>query len=92
MQENCWLRNNCKGLHCDDPEGCMILYKLNFLFDEANVSYKQRQNIVLRIDDDGTDLEEFKLLKNLQDDIINFVQEGKQLYIYSSIAGNGKSS
>ena len=70
----------------------MILYKLNFLFDEANVSDKQRIYIALKVDDDGTDLEEFKQLKALQDNIIEFVNKGSQLYIHSINCGNGKTA
>ena len=53
---------------------------------------KQRKYIPLRIDEDGTDFEEFKKLKEIQDNILDFVQEGKQLYIHSSICGNGKTA
>ena len=89
---DCWLKDNCKQLHCEDENGCLILYKLNYLYDQAGVSIKQRKYIPLRIDDDGTDLEEFKQLKDIQDNILDFVQSGKQLYIHSSICGNGKTA
>ena len=89
---DCWLKENCKQLHCNDENGCLILYKLNYLYDQAGVSIKQRKYIPLRIDDDGTDLEEFKQLKSIQDDILTFVNSGKQLYIHSSICGNGKTA
>lgn len=92
MQEKCWLRNNCKGLHCDDPNGCVILYKLNFLFDEANISNTQREYIALKVDDDGTDLKEFKRLREIQDNILDFVNKGSQLYIHSINCGNGKTA
>lgn len=91
-KNNCWLKNNCKQLHCDDPNGCMILYKLDYLYNEANVPLNLRKNIVLRTDLDGTDLSEFKQLKQIQDNILDFIQDGKQLLIHSRIAGNGKSS
>ena len=35
---------------------------------------------------------EFLKLTDIQNDIVNFVDSGKQLYIHSSIAGNGKTS
>ena len=89
---DCWLKDNCKRLHCDDEGGCLIRFKLDYLYEEANIPEKLRKTIALRIDDDGTDLEEFKLLKSIQDNIVQFVEEGNQLYIHSSITGNGKSS
>lgn len=90
--KNCWLKGNCKQLHCDDPNGCMILYKLDYLYNEANVPLKMRENIVLKVDADGTDLEEFKQLKQIQDNIIDFINNGHQLLIHSKGCGNGKSS
>lgn len=88
----CWLKTNCKQLHCNDESGCMILYKLDYLYNEANVPWNLRSNIVLRIDADGTDLEEFKQLKEIQDNILTFIKEGRQLLIHSKGCGNGKSS
>lgn len=90
--KNCWLKTNCKQLHCNDVDGCMILYKLDYLYNEANVPLNLRSNIILRIDADGTDLEEFKQLKDIQDNILTFIQQGKQLLIHSKGCGNGKSS
>lgn len=90
--KDCWLKDNCKQLHCNDKNGCLILYKLNYLYNEANVPINLRKNIPLKTDADGTDLEEFKLLKNIQDNISEFVADGGQLYIHSRQAGNGKSS
>lgn len=90
--KNCWLKNNCKQLHCDDPNGCMILYKLDFLYNQANVPLKLREPLILRVDADGTDLEEFKQLKQIQDNVIEFINNGEQLLIHSKGCGNGKSS
>lgn len=90
--ENCFLKDNCKKLHCNDANGCLILYKLNYLYDTAGVSEKLRKRIELRIDSDGTDYYEFSKLTEIQSDIVNFVESGKQLYIHSSQAGNGKTS
>lgn len=90
--EKCWLKNSCKQLHCNDKNGCLILFKLNYLYEQAGVSLKNRSKIDLRIDEDGTDLNEFVRLKAIQDNIVDFVESGKQLYIHSSQAGNGKTS
>lgn len=90
--KDCWLKNNCKQLHCNDKNGCLILYKLDYLYNEANVPLPLRKNIILKTDADGTDLDEFKQLKNIQDNIVEFVMSGGQLYIHSKQAGNGKSA
>ena len=91
-QEICWLKDSCKGKHCHDKDNCLILYKLNYLFDQANIPVKLRKNIALFIDQDGTDKQEFLQLKDIQNDILNFVNSGSNLYIWSEQPGNGKTS
>ena len=90
--KDCWLKDNCKKLHCNDENGCLILYKLNYLYNEAGIAIKARKKIPLSPDIDGTDLEEFKQLKEIQDNIEMFVKEGRQLYLHSSQCGNGKTA
>lgn len=92
QESNCWLKDKCKQLHCKDPNGCMILFKLDYLYNEANIPLNLRGYKPLRLDADGTDLEEFQLLKNIQDNIETFVANGDQLLIHSKIPGNGKTS
>ena len=90
--KDCWLKNNCKKLHCDDPNGCMILYKLDFLYKEAMVPVNLRTRIDLYVDSDGTDMNEFIQLKNIQTNIEEFIQKGNQLLIHSKQCGNGKTA
>lgn len=90
--KDCWLKESgCNRKHCADPS-CLILYKLDYLYNKANVPLKLRKTISLRTDQDGTDVEEFKLLRSIQDNIVDFIKEGRQLYLHSKITGNGKSS
>ncbi len=91
-QDNCWLKNECKQLHCNDKNGCMIQYKLDYLFNEAGIPLNKRKTQSLVTDADGTDREQFIQLKAIQDNILTFVNEGNNLYIYSIQAGNGKTS
>lgn len=89
---DCWLKDQCKRLHCNDENGCMILYKLNYLYNEAGIPLKLRKNMTLLIDSDGTDRDEFIRLSQIQNDIVNYVTSGNNLYIYSTQTGNGKTS
>lgn len=91
-QELCWLSDNCKKLHCNDANGCLIKYKLEYLYKEANISEALRVNKPLHPDIDGTDLDKFTKLKEIKDNIVDFVSGGNQLLIYSKITGNGKTS
>lgn len=67
-------------------------FKLNYLYDKALMSQSQRKRIELRIDDDGTDLEQFRFLKEVEKSIVDFVRDGKHIYIHSLGCGNGKTS
>jgi len=33
-EKECWMKNKCKQLHCEDEGGCLILYKLNYLINK----------------------------------------------------------
>ncbi len=88
----CWMENNCKKLHCNDENGCLIKFKLEYLFEEAGIAENKRINQTLVTDADGTDRTEFQKLALIQKNILDFVNNGENLYIYSIQAGNGKTS
>lgn len=88
----CWLYKNCKRVHCNDAQGCLIKYKLDHLYKEAGVNFDLRIDRTLRFDADGTDGRQFSGLKQVKEDILNFVESGSQLLIHSTIPGNGKTS
>lgn len=96
MQSNeCWLKDTCKKYkqnRCTDSEFCLKLFKLDFLYCQSLLSAKQCNKISLRIDGDGTDKNEFLKLKEIETNIEEFVRKGENLYIYSSICGNGKTA
>ena len=69
QNEKCWLKDKCKQLHCNDPGGCLILFKLDYLYNEALIPLHLRAYQPLRVDLDGTDLEEFKRLKTIKSKI-----------------------
>lgn len=87
----CYLAFNCNGKDCD-AGFCQRKYKMDSLYSAALMSESQKQHITLRVDQDGTDLEQFKQLAAIEQDIVNFINEGKNLYLHSAIPGNGKSS
>ena len=88
--KDCWLKSGCNQKDCDSF--CMRLFKLDYLYKESLISTQQRKHVVLRIDSDGTDAQAFNQLKTIEEDIENFVTQGKNLYIHSTNTGNGKSS
>ena len=100
LSNECWMKDRCaKALNKNIEAPCMQtdvfcikLFKLNCLFDMAGLSVKQRKHIGLQLDSNMSDAESFKRLSDIQSDIENFVNEGKNLFIYSNITGNGKTS
>lgn len=87
--------SSCK--YCDYNEQCnksfcMQRFKKDQLYKYTLLTENQRKHLPLHPDADGTDLEQFKQLKEIQDNILDFINEGKNLYIHSEISGNGKSS
>ena len=94
-KEKCWFRKVCK--HKDDlgycnENFCILNHKMNYLTTSSLLSNKDKYPIALVPDADGTDKDKFLQLKEIQADINNFVTEGKNLFIYSNITGNGKSA
>lgn len=70
---------------------CLRKFKLDSLCKNALLTEQQMIHIDLRIDADGTDKEAFIKLKNIGENIEDFVSKGKNLLLRSSITGNGKT-
>ena len=95
MKENCWLKKTCskykKGL-CKENNFCLKLFKLENLYKNSLLSDNQKIRIDLFAEADGTDKDIFTELKNIETNIVSFVNEGKNLYLHSKICGNGKTA
>lgn len=95
-EEKCFLYDECN--HCDCDGFCLRKYKLDSLYDNALISKTQRARITLHTDRSAdsnaepVDFTEFKQLNAISKDIINFIQTGQNLYLYSKNCGNGKTS
>ena len=87
----CYLYDMCNHKDCD-KDFCLRKYKIDTLYSAALMTESQKQHITLRVDADGTDLEQFKQLANIEQNICRFIEEGKNLYLHSANCGNGKSS
>lgn len=91
--KNCWLKDSCtdSGYSCTNSF-CVKNFKLCKLYDNALITQKQRQRIDLLLDSDESDKPNFDYLSQVEKNIVNFVTSGGNLYIHSSITGNGKTS
>ena len=88
--ENCWLFENCNHIDCDSF--CIKRFKLNYLYEEALIPLNRRASTPLYLDKDESDKEAFLVLKEFEKEIVSFIQKGENIYIHSTICGNGKSS
>ena len=88
---NCYLRSVCNGKDCS-ADFCLRKYKMDSLYSAALMTENQKKHITLRVDEDGTDLEQFKQLATIEQNIVSFINEGKNLYLHSANCGNGKST
>lgn len=88
--EQCWLYDDCNHKDCNNF--CIRKEKLTFLYNNSLLPYKQRKRIELFIDDDKADLDAFTKLATIEKNILSFVDNGNNLYLFSSQVGNGKTS
>lgn len=97
LSQNCYLRDTCwkyqnKDSSCRESNVfCPRFFRMNYLYDQSLLSVKQRQHTPLRIDADGTDKDQFNMLKSIEENVEKFVEQGTNLYIHSPISGNGKT-
>lgn len=87
----CYLASQCNQKDCD-KDFCLRKYKMDSLYSAALMTDSQKQHVVLKVDQDNTDLEQFKQLSAIEQNICKFIEEGKNLYLHSANCGNGKSS
>lgn len=87
----CFLYDVCNHKDCD-KDFCLRKYKMDSLYSAALMTESQKKHVTLRVDEDGTDLEQFQQLASIEQNIVSFINEGKNLYIHSANCGNGKSS
>ena len=91
--KNCWLNKECEdtGYYCDNTF-CVKHFKLSKLYDNALISMKQRKRVTFCLDADECDDENYQYLATIEKNINNFVASGGNLYIHSSMTGNGKTA
>lgn len=87
FDKNCKLKNSD---YCN--ESCERFAKLSYLFNSSLIPENSMSPTLLFIDSDGSDREVFSYLKSIQSNIKGSVDNGLNLYLYSSIPGNGKTS
>lgn len=83
----CWYKNVCQN-KCIDS--CIRYMEMDYLLYHSQIPKKQQFPISLV--PENKDYDNFVYLADIKDDIVNFVNNGENLYITSRYTGNGKTS
>lgn len=85
-KEDCWYKNVCTYDQCVN---CIRYSEMKYLMENSGLP--KRKQIPIQLNG-SSDPKAFQLLANIKDDILNFVNNGESLYIFSQYTGNGKTS
>ena len=87
----CWYTSACGKYGTPECNASCIRYmEMDFLMQNSGIP-RNRQYAVL-LTPSKKDVQAFVTLKEIKDDIQNFVQNGESVYIYSDNFGNGKTT
>lgn len=84
---NCWYESVCTN-ECSN--NCIRYIEMQYLMDSSNIPPARQQPVVLH--PPACDYDAFCRLADIKDCIGDFVKAGSNVYITSSVTGNGKTS
>ena len=87
FKEDCWYIDVCNNT-CSDT--CIRYLEMRHLMDSSGLPKAKQRPLVLVPDD--IDYDAFTELADIKNNIVNFVDNGKCIYIASKYNGNGKTS
>ena len=86
----CWYKKTCKNYKEECQKNCIRYNEMLYMMESANIPKgNQFRNELIP---NPIDLKNFEFLTEIKKDVVNFVKNGENLYIYSSIFGNGKTT
>lgn len=88
-QKDCWYRDVCSEAPKGCTATCVRFAEMLYLMQRSNLPKYRWFPEPLYAD---KDLNAFRELKAIKDNIKNWVKEGNSLYLYSESYGNGKTS
>jgi DNA replication protein DnaC len=90
-QDACWYINSCSQFNTSECSAACIRYmEMHYLMWQSNIPVNMQYPKRLRPVKE--DLEAFKKLDNIKNAIVPFVNNGQNLYIFSTQFGNGKTT
>lgn len=89
--EKCWYNKVCKKYNTPECNpGCIRYMEIDYLMQNSGIPRNRQYSVLLT--PSKPDVKSFIALKNIKDDIVNFVNNGESVYIYSDNFGNGKTT
>ena len=90
-KNKCWYTSVCGKYETPECNASCIRYmEMDYLMQNSGIP-RNRQYAVL-LTPSKKDVQAFIILKEIKDDILNFVKNGESIYIYSDNFGNGKTT
>lgn len=90
-KDRCWYLEVCDKYNTDDCNAACIRYmEMDYLMQNSGIPKNRQYSTSLT--PAQVDYDAFLFLKNIKDDIVNFVANGESVYIYSKNFGNGKTT
>ena len=87
--EECWYKEVCLA-DVSECHNCIKFIEMQYLMENSNLpKARQRPQLLYA---PVCDEEAYSRLAEIKSDIVNFVEQGKSLYIASEYTGNGKTS
>ena len=95
----CWYNAVCQHpqrIACGEDKDCTYTHmcprflEMKYLMEHSGIPVSKQKSIMLNPQE--VDYNAFCMLADIKDDIVNFVKNGKNLYICSQFPGNGKTS
>lgn len=86
-REDCWYHEVCQN-ECSNS--CLRYIEMKYLMDNSDIPPKRQMPVSLV--PEVKDKEAFEQLNDIKLHVVDFVKEGKNLYIWGNHTGNGKTS
>lgn len=87
-QNSCKLKGRCNLGKCN--EFCHRCYTFNYLMENSNIGAVYLKGVKMK--PDKVDLDAFRRLKLIKENILEWTRTGESLVIMSGVCGNGKTT
>ena len=88
--KTCWYEQVCSKRHFNCQRTCHRFLEMSFLIE--NCGMPDAEKYIKKLQPCKKDIKAFSRLNEIKSNIVQFVNEGRNLYIYSKNLGNGKTT